>query len=71
VRLADAQVRVRGKGTPQASFQDVNGDGLMDLVLQIETEGLNLTLGDARAVLRGNTYGGTRIRGVDTVRVVK
>jgi hypothetical protein len=71
VRMADAQVKVRGKGTPQASLHDANGDGLLDLVLQVETEGLSLTLGDTRAVLRGKTYDGARIRGADTVRVVK
>jgi ELWxxDGT repeat protein len=70
VTLADAQVKVRGKGMPQASFQDINGDGWLDLVLQMETEGLNLTLGDTRAILRGKTFDGTRIRGVDSIRVV-
>ncbi len=71
VTLADAGVRVKGKGTPQASFEDVNGDGLLDLVMHVETEGLNLTAADTRAVLRGNTFDGTRIRGTDTVRVVQ
>ena len=71
VELADATVRVRGNGTPQASFQDVNGDGLTDLVLHMMTEGFALTAGTVEANLTGETFGGDAITGTDSVRVIE
>jgi N-acetylneuraminic acid mutarotase len=70
VTLAGAQVKLKGKGTPQASFEDINGDGLLDLVVHVSTEALQLSEGDTEAVLEGRTFGGTLIRGVDSVRIV-
>lgn len=70
VTLASAPIRLTGKGTPMASFQDVNGDGLLDLVVHVSTEALQLSETDVEAVLEGGTSGGTAIRGVDSVRVV-
>ena len=70
VTLSDAGVKLRGKGTPMASVQDVNGDGLLDLVVQVSTEALQLTTTDTQAVLRGQTFGGQFIQGTDTIRVV-
>lgn len=70
VRLADAAVRVRGNGTPQTTIQDVNGDSILDLVLHMETAGLQLTAADVVATLTGATYGGHPIAGSDHVRVV-
>ena len=70
LRLADVQVRVRGKGTPMASTQDVNGDGLLDLVVHVETEGLALSPADIVAELVGVTFGGVSIAGSDEIRIV-
>jgi hypothetical protein len=70
VTLAGASVALTGSGTPQASFQDVNGDGLWDLVVQVRTQELQLTAGDTEAVLEGATFAGNQIHGVDTIRVV-
>ncbi len=70
VTHASAPVRLKGKGTPMASFQDVNGDGLVDLVVHVETEALEVTATDTIAVLDGQTFGGIVIRGTDSVRVV-
>ncbi len=67
--LASAPVQLRGNGTPQASLEDVNGDGLPDLVVQVVTEALQLSDTDTEAVLEGMAAG-TPIRGVDTVRIV-
>jgi tRNA pseudouridine-54 N-methylase len=36
-------VALKGKGTPMASTQDVNGDGRMDLVVHVSTEALQLS----------------------------
>ena len=70
ITLAGAHVRVKGKGTPMASSEDVNGDGLLDLVVHVSTEALVLTDTDTQANLEGRTFGGLHIKGTDSVRVV-
>lgn len=71
VTLASASVRLRGNGTPMASFQDVNGDGLLDLVVQVSTQALQLSETDTDATLEGRTIDGGCIKGVDSIRVVQ
>ena len=71
VALADAAVKLKGKGTPQTSLADVNGDGLLDLVVHVDTESLELSPSDTEAVLTGVTAAGIPVRGVDTVRIVQ
>ena len=70
VELADATVRVKGNGQPLTTIQDTNGDGFLDLVLHVDTEGFTLTDGDVSAELTGSTFGGDDIYGEDVVRVV-
>ena len=70
VTLASAPVKLKGKGTPMASLQDVNGDGLLDLVVHVGTEAFQLSAGDTEAVLVGRTFDGKTIRGSDSVRIV-
>ena len=70
VTLADAGVKIRGKGQPAASQEDVNGDGLLDLVVHIDTTTLVLTEGDTTAVLNGQTTDGEAFQGSDSVRIV-
>jgi photosystem II stability/assembly factor-like uncharacterized protein len=70
VTLAGATVKLRGKGTPMSSCQDVNTDGRLDLVVHVTTEALELTETSVEAILEGATYGGRRIKGSDTVKVV-
>ena len=71
VTLAGAGVRLKGNGTPIASFQDVNKDGLLDIVVQVETSALVLTDTDVNATLQGKTKTGQRFKGQDTIRVIK
>ena len=71
VTLADSSVKVRGKGKPMAAAEDVNGDGLLDLVVHVETESLALTAGDTVARLTGRTVDFVRITGTDSVRVIE
>jgi hypothetical protein len=71
VSLAGATVKVKGKGTPMAFGEDVDGDGLIDLVVHVDTTALELTGSDTDAILEGQTYDGVRIRGTDTVRIVQ
>jgi len=54
-----------------SALEDVNGDGLPDLVLHFETRSLQLDTSSTNAVLTGATVGGTQIVGMDTVRIVK
>jgi hypothetical protein len=70
VTLAGASVALKGKGTAMASFQDVDGDGFVDLVVHVSTDALQLSDTDTQAVLEGKTFDGTAIRGTDSVRVV-
>jgi hypothetical protein len=70
VTLADADVKVKGNGTFLANPEDVNGDGLTDLVVHITTAGMSLTDGDIEAALTGRTFDGQAIRGSDSIRVV-
>jgi len=70
VTLAGALVKLKGKGTPMASLQDVNNDGLLDLVVHVSTEALVLSETDTAAVLDGLTFDGKAITGTDSVRIV-
>ena len=70
ITLADASVRLRGNGTPIAVFEDVNNDGRLDLVVQVNTEALQLSDGDTQAMLTGRTFDGKSITGTDSVRIV-
>jgi len=70
VTLASAPVKLKGKGTPMAAIEDVNQDGLPDLVVHVSTEALELSETDTEAVLEGNTYDGMAITGKDSVRIV-
>ena len=70
VTLAGASVELKGKGTPMASFQDVNGDGLVDLVVHVSTEALELSESDTQVELKGKTFGGAGIEGRDSARII-
>ncbi|MDH3445354.1 MAG: hypothetical protein OEN50_15620, partial [Deltaproteobacteria bacterium] len=70
VTLANASVRLKGNGNPMASFEDVDGDGLLDVIVHIDTSTLMLTEADTEAVLEAQTVGGQRIVGRDSVRIV-
>jgi hypothetical protein len=66
VSLDSAQVRVKGKSGNAGSLEDVNGDGFLDLVVQITDEG-GYDTGDTMATLEGSTYNGTPIQGSDSI----
>lgn len=70
VTLANAPVIVSRNGRAMAGLEDVNNDGLLDLVVHVSTEALGLTAGDQEAVLSGTTFEGIPIQGMDTVQVV-
>jgi hypothetical protein len=74
VSLAGAGVAMRGKGNKYlAHEEDVNGDGLLDLVVKVETENLNLYESqDGFAILTGSTSGDNPIpiQGQDEIVIV-
>ena len=49
-------------------IEDVNGDGLDDLVLHFKTQETGIAKGDTEATLTGTTFDGTAIQGSDTIR---
>jgi uncharacterized delta-60 repeat protein len=48
--------------------EDVNGDGLTDLLLHYEVSETGIDPGDTRACLTGTTFGGVGIQGCDSIR---
>ena len=72
VELAGANVAVRGKGNKyMAHKEDVNGDGLVDLVIQAGTANLDPdSFQDGSAILTGETYDGMCITGEDEITIV-
>jgi len=72
VVLGGSSVAVRGKVNRfMAHEEDVNSDGLTDLVCQVETENLNPgVLQTGYAVLAGKTYGGQPIQGSDEINII-
>jgi hypothetical protein len=63
-------VRVAGKANMQAHLEDVNGDGLDDLVVQIEDVDGSYQQGASMATLTGKTYDGVPIEGTDSICIV-
>jgi hypothetical protein len=53
------------------SGEDVNGDGLLDLVCHFRTQLTGFQIGDAEGILRGTTIDGVNIEGRDSVEFVK
>jgi hypothetical protein len=70
VTLADALVKLGGSGAPMGSLEDVNEDGLLDLLVHIDSRSLELSPGDTQAILKGKTFSGVTIQGVDSVEVI-
>jgi hypothetical protein len=70
----DTPVAQRQNGTFRVAVEDVNGDGLPDLVVMFEIQALvsngDLTEATTKLVLRGVFDGCTNVRGVDSVTVV-
>jgi len=71
VYLAGAYVAIRGKGALMANQEDVDGDGLLDLVVHVDTENLSTDeIQDGYAYLLGFTYDGLEIEGCDEITIV-
>jgi hypothetical protein len=71
VTLSGASVSLKGKSDLyMTSVKELNGDGLPDLLVHVDTTAMQLSEGDIEAVLEGKTNNGLCIRGTDTVRIV-
>lgn len=66
IRVGGAPVSLRGNGSPMASLEDVNGDGLLDLVVHVSTQAIELTSSNL-VLLQANTFSGQLLFGSDTI----
>ena len=69
VEFGGNKAREKGKSGKIGAFEDVNGDGITDLVLQFPVQDLGLTT-DNTGEINGLLNDGTPIYGVDAIRVV-
>ncbi len=61
ITLAGAEVRIRGKGNSSRYYQDVDGDGLLDVLVHIDTRTFVLSETDTDAILEGEAFDGQKI----------
>jgi hypothetical protein len=54
----------------QPHIEDVDGDGLMDLVLHFRTEDTGIQCGETEATLTGDTWDGAGVQGTDSISTV-
>jgi hypothetical protein len=55
----------------KSSGEDVNGDGILDLVCHFHSQTAGFQAGDTQGILKGKTTCGRPIIGTDSVRLVK
>jgi hypothetical protein len=70
VTFAGAPIRVKNNGSLDYNIQDINFDGLPDMVAKFNIEALQLTPGATQAELLGRATSGVYIRGIDSVQVL-
>jgi hypothetical protein len=70
VTLDGAGAQVKGKSGNAGSLEDVDNDGDLDLVVQIEDVDGSYQAGDTVATLTGETFNGIPIWGQDTICIV-
>jgi predicted small secreted protein len=70
VTLAGAAAKLKGNSGNSGSLEDVNGDGYLDLVVQVVTTSLVLESEEMEAVLNADTHEGGHITGSDSIQIV-
>jgi hypothetical protein len=71
VSLQGLAVAVRGRNKLMSHFEDVNGDGIEDLVMQIEDQDGTFVKGSGTAIVTGSLLDGTLIEGSDKICIVQ
>ena len=84
IEMAGAKVKLKGKAqTPMVVYKDVNGDGLMDMTVQIEASGIEPSEIGERAIVAGTMCppdtattaiqgcAGMAFQGSEVVKVIK
>jgi hypothetical protein len=67
----EKSLHLRGRsGVPNCGEEDVNGDGLSDLVCHFSTQAAGFARGDTEGILKGMTIAGDTFLGIDEVRTV-
>ena len=69
VALEGVPAKAKGKSGKYGSMEDVNGDGYLDLVVQIPNT-IDWAEDATEATLTGETWDGIPIEGTDSVRIV-
>jgi len=70
VRFAGAPIRTKPNGTLHYSYEDVNGDGILDLMMHFSTQALMLDSDSTEATLTGTGGQDRCISGTDTIVIV-
>jgi len=71
VTVAGAPVDIKPNGTTASSLQDINGDGLLDLIIHINASEIQLTSFNSEAIVEGLTVDGKFFWGTDTIEVAE
>jgi len=73
-KVSPSTVRFGATGTEaspvHSSLQDVNGDGLLDLVLQFKVQSTGLQSGNTQSTLMGRMLGGTPFLGSSAIQLI-
>lgn len=67
LKFAGIRAALKRNDKPFITFEDVNNDGLQDLVAHFETDKLLLTGKETSAILTGKLFTGKAIRGTDSI----
>jgi hypothetical protein len=70
VTLAGAPILNKGKAAWMCSYEDLDGDGFIDMTVHFDTHALQLTATDIEAVLEGRTTDGCPFKGKDKVTIL-
>ena len=68
VAVAGAPVNLKPNGTAASSLQDINGDGLLDMIVHVDITALQLTNFDNETLVEGLTFDGKHFWGTDTIQ---
>jgi hypothetical protein len=71
LELAGSGVAIRGRANYLYSIEDLDGDGIDDMIVHFEVETLSLTAESGEAILKGELMDGTLFEGRDSINIVQ